>query len=238
MYLESFRHLIEIDALERANNTNRQNIISENKRISDLELKQKKANDEIAELSNEKVLLQLSAKEEEINHSTTKLTKLKDQLFNIKTQKEQEALENQIAQLESNIQTLEESFFSILEREEIINSLILEKKNFLKGFENTIAEIKKEISTNIASEEKIISDRQLRIDSLLLQCRTDVQKSYLDAKKKFNNTPALSFLISKKCSICYMQADSMLKLNLEEGLSIEHCPSCGRMMLPETSKIY
>ena len=81
MYLESFRHLIEIDALERANNTNRQNIIGENKRISDLEGKQKKAREEIELLSNEKINLHLPKSEEEINHSIAKLTKLKDQLL-------------------------------------------------------------------------------------------------------------------------------------------------------------
>lgn len=238
MYLESFRHLIEIDALERANNTNRQNIIGENKRISDLEGKQKKAQEEIELLSNEKINLQLQKSEDEINHSIAKLTKLKDQLFAVKTQKEQEALENQISLLEKTINECEEKYFANLDREEAINQTITEKKSFLSGSSNTLLEIKNEVTLSIMAEEKIISDRNLRIDSLLVQCRADVQKAYQNAKKKFDQTPALSFLLAKKCSICHMQADSMLKLNLEEGRSIEHCPSCGRLMLPETSKIY
>lgn len=238
MYLESFRHLIEIDALERANNTNRQNIIGENKRISDLEGKQKKAREEIELLSNEKINLHLPKSEEEINHSIAKLTKLKDQLFAVKTQKEQDALENQISLLEKTIKEEEEKYFLNLERDESINQIINQKKNFLTGIANTLLEIKNEISLSVSREERIISDRNLRIESLLVQCRADVQKAYLDAKKKFDQTPALCFLLSKKCSICHMQADSMLKLNLEEGRSIEHCPSCARLMLPETSKIY
>lgn len=238
MYLESFRHLIEIDALERANNTNRQNIIGENRRISDLESKQQKALDEIELLSNEKIDLQLQKSEIEINHSITKLTKLKDQLLSIKTQKEQEALENQISLLEKTIAELEDKYFINLDREEAINQKIEEKQNFLKGSAATLLEIKNEIQESINKEEKVIFDRNARIESLLAQCRTDVQKAYLAAKKKFFPSQPLCFLLAKKCSICHMQADSMLKLNLEEGISIEHCPSCFRLMIPETSKIY
>jgi predicted CXXCH cytochrome family protein len=61
---------------------------------------------------------------------------------------------------------------------------------------------------------------------------------YLQTEIRFKNKSPVSFLINKKCSECHMQADSMLKSALEEGRSLEFCPSCGRLLIPETAKIY
>jgi predicted nucleic acid-binding Zn-ribbon protein len=61
---------------------------------------------------------------------------------------------------------------------------------------------------------------------------------YREVELKFKNKSPVSFLIDKKCSECHMLADSMLKTSLEEGRSLEFCPSCGRMLIPETAKIY
>lgn len=238
MYLESFRHLIEIEALKKANQQNFNEIDAQKKRISALESKKAKFTEEITQFKQDILALKLTEREAQIEVLRNQITKLNDQMLMIKTLREQTALEEQIKDLSLKADQDEEEYFLNLEVSENLILRISDHQQFLKGSENTVLEITAEAEIIILAQEKLVRDRELRIDSLLSQCLDDVKSLYARVEKQLAPKKHTSFLINKKCNECHMQIDSMLKNNIENGVSLEVCPHCARLLIPETSRIY
>lgn len=238
MFLPSFRHLIEIEALKNQNNQNIMQISGEKKRISDLSGLRTKTTLYIENLKNEEKNLNLFLILEQLNIHETRFKKLNEQLLLAANEKEQLAFENQIRLVKIEIEQAENLYFQNLEISESMQLEIKDKKEFLEGSFVTLEEIKKEVEINISAEQKIINNRNLRIEALTDLLLPGLKSLYLELEFKFKPKKSISFLIDKKCSECHLQADSQLKNSLEEGRSIETCPACARILIPETAKIY
>lgn len=238
MFLESFRHLIEIEALKKQNLQNSLQIASENKRISDLDERRKRTL-----LSNENLIiedknLKLTDLQNQIEDLQIRLKKLASQLSLAVTEKEQIAFENQIKLVKADVDALEIQYFEKLEQSENFLMQISENNEFMKGSLVTVEDIKKEVQANVTKEEIIIENRNKRIDSLLELCHPSLKSLYLELDKKFRpKSVPTSFLIDKKCTLCHVVVDSVLKQSLEDGRSIETCPNCSRLLIPDTARI-
>jgi predicted nucleic acid-binding Zn-ribbon protein len=238
MFLESFRHLIEIEALKKQNLQNSLQIASENKRISDLDERRKRIVLSNEALATEDKNLKLTETQNQIEDLQIRLSKLTSQLSLSVTEKEQIAFENQMKLVKSEADALEVTYFERLEQSENILTQISENNEFMKGSQATLEDIKKEVQINVAKEEVIIENRNKRIESLIDLCHPSLKSLYLELDKKFRpkSTPT-SFLIDKKCSACYVIVDSVLKQSLDDGRSLETCPNCSRLLIPETARI-
>ncbi len=225
-------------ALKKQNDQNLQQIASENKRISDLEERRNKTTLRLNDIETEQKNLKLPEEIKTIEGLQQRLAKLTSQLALSVTEKEQKAFEGQILLVKEEKEKIEERYFIGLEKSEELTDETQDLESFLQGSAETLKNILLEVQKNIQDEEGIISNRKLRIESLLNLCQPSFKNMYLQTEMRFKNKSPVSFLIDKKCSECHMQADSMLKSSLEEGRSLEFCPSCGRLLIPETAKIY
>lgn len=225
-------------ALKKQNDQNLQQIASENKRISDLEERRNKTTQRLSDIETEQINLKLPEEIKTIEGLQQRLAKLTSQLALSVTEKEQKAFEGQILLVREEKDKIEERYFSGLEKSEDLTTETQDLESFLKGSTETLKNILTEVQNNIQTEEGIIFNRKLRIESLLDLCQPSLKNMYMQTEMQFINKSPVSFLIEKKCSECHMQADSMLKSSLEEGRSLEFCPSCGRLLIPETAKIY
>ena len=239
MFLESFRHLIEIEALKRENQQNLERISSENKRISDLEQRRSKTLLQNEDLRLEEKNLKLEESQYQIEDWQLRLNKLTSQLSMAATEKEQLAFESQITNVKKDIESNEALYFEKLEKSEEIQTQIKENEEFMKGSLTTLESIKEEVKENIAKEQTIIDNRNKRIDSLTDLCHPSLKSLYLELEKKFSpKSRPVAYLIDKKCNACHMLTDSMLKSSLDEGRAIETCPNCGRLLIPETARVF
>ncbi len=238
MFLESFRHLIEIEALKKQNQQNLETVASENKRISDLDERRKKSQTQNEELKIEDKNLKLTDMQNQIEDLQARLNKLTSQLTQATTVAQETAFKNQIQTTQSEIDKLEEIYFENLEKSEEINNSIKENNEFFKGSLTTLDDIKKEVAAVVLNEENIIANRNKRIDALTENLHPSMKSLYNDLVKKFKPKSPVSYLIDKKCTSCHMAVDAIMKSSLEEGRSLECCPNCSRLLIPETAKIY
>ncbi len=238
MYLPSFRHLIEIEAMKTQNQNDLAAIATEEKRISDLELLREKRRQNIAALDEEVKAMKLIEKQLEVESLEAKHKRTKEQLDTLNSEKDIKAMEHQLEVMGAELSQKEETYFSLLERSEAIAEEKKEAEEFLQGSANTIEDIKKEVEIERQKFNKQIENRNLRILSLEEQCLPALLKFYKEIEKKFAGKKAVAYLIDKKCSACFVQVDSMFKTALEEGRAMETCPNCGRFLIPETAKIY
>ena len=238
MFLESFRHIIEREALKKQNNDNLRRISSENKRISDLVERRKKTEISLENLKNEIADLKLEETQALIENFQSRLNKLKAQSNSAITEKEQIAFESQIESVSKELESAEEKYFNNLEKSEELTEEREQLKEFLHGSVETLKIISDEVALQIAKEEKEIQGRTQRMNSLIDLLHPSVRSLYQQCENNKARLPTIAFLMDRKCSECHIQVDSTLKSSLDQGASIETCPNCGRFLIPETAKIY
>lgn len=238
MFMESFRNLIEILALKKENLKNISAIASEDKRISDLEERREKIAAHNEDLKIEEKNLNLEFLQKKIEDLALKLNKLKTQMTMAQTLQEENAFKNQISSLENEIQKSEEIYFKNLERSDAIWELIKENDLFYSGSKRTLVEIKEEAILNKKKEHLILAQRNERINSLFSFCHPQLTNLYFQLEKNPSLKTPVSYLVDKRCSACFVTVDSILESSLNQGRSLETCPSCGRLLIPESAKIY
>lgn len=237
MFLESFRHIIEIEALKRENLSNSLRIKSEEKRISDLDLHRQKAEAKLNDISNEIKMLQLTKKQNNVESYASRLNQLNQQLQRATNQKEENTFHSQIDHVSKELAAAELDFFSCLEKSEVLENEIEELKDFLIGIQETKNDLLIETRKYIDHELKKIEYRQVRINSLTEELHESVKQTYLETEKRLTPKETVAFLQEKKCSSCFIQIDSIMKQSLEEARTIENCPNCSRFLLPESCRI-
>lgn len=233
MYLESFRHLIEIESLKTKIREYNASIASELKRITDLDTQRNRLQARIEELLKEEHELHLKNLELTVSTEEQTLTHLATQLDHVKNERELAATTHQIETVKQSLATNEEKYFAALERTDKIHSEIHDAKAFIEGSTTTREEIKKDVEAATKEAEEKIFYLNARIASLLEQCHKSARDMYLSSEKN-----GVAFIMDRTCSKCHMQVSSILKSSVEEGRSLECCPSCGRFLIPETAKIY
>lgn len=238
MYIESFRQIIEIESLKAENQKNTQNIESEKKRTLKLLEQKQKAKEDLERLTAELHELPLKNTLALIDKSKLALQKLQQQENLAKDQKEALAFAKQIEAKKIEVSDLEVLGLELLEREDFLECEIKRLKEFSTGLESSSQIIGAETDELIEKEKSIINARLQRVSALLDQCRLDFKNTYLALEKKFYPKSPVSFLIDRKCQSCFIQVDSILKSSLEEGRTIETCPHCSRLLIPETVKIF
>lgn len=237
MFLESFRHLIEIEALKKENSKNSEEIIRENKRISDLEERRKKTQIQNENLKLEEKNLKLSEAQNQIEDLQIRFRKLTTQLSLAVTEKEQIAFENQLNLTKNDIDSLENIYFEKLEQSENLLTQISENNDFFNGSQSTLEEIKEEVQAEVSRIEKLIYHRDQRIASLFDLCHPSMKSLYQEIDKRLKPKSPVSFLIEKRCTACHVSVDAVLKQSLEDGRVLECCPNCSRLLIPESARI-
>ena len=238
MYLDSFRHLIEIEALKVQNQNDFVQIANQNKRISDMEQRRNKLLARNLEIDSEIHELKLITHQLEIETLEQKLTHKKSQLTMVVNAKEEHALVNEISLMSAELEQKEDHYFLSLELSESLESEKKESLQFIEGSKKSQHEIQIEVDCEVLKFQKQIEGRNLRIEALVPQCNGSLISLYHDLEKKFKPNRPVSYLIDKKCTQCFMLQNSTFKAAVEEGRSFESCPNCGRLLIPETAKIY
>ena len=194
-----------------------------------LENLQKEVKENIASNSNvEKSKKEFSIK---LDDNTSKIDKINEQIFKVKTNKEYDALLNEIDFFKKENSTLKDE----------IDKLDLEinkKIKLINNSEEKIEELTEKISTN--------SDKLKDIDSLIKKDESKLIKEKQKCIKNINERD-LSLYNSKKeefglafgevlrdaCMNCYTTLPSQLIIDVADINNLESCPSCNILLYIE-----
>ena len=238
MIIETFRNFIEIEGLNKKIAQHIAEIASQEKRLVDAESKRQSSlaqinqkNELIHSLKLKELELSVSALEKKLNH-------YQEQINLVKTQKELDSLTHEINLTKSQLSAAEGDFFSKIDQVALLEKEILDLKNFTSGIEVTILEIKMEVESEISKQQKEINNYQLRIDSLLDQLNPADKKLYLENAKKFKTSTPSAFINGKNCSVCRINIDAQTINMVDHAKSLELCPNCGRILLPNNLNLY
>jgi predicted nucleic acid-binding Zn-ribbon protein len=160
------------------------------------------------------------------------IAKYKRQLNDVKSNKEYEAINKEIAETQSRIDGIEESILNEMIAADDIEKDIkaaqkrqLDEEGHLKKDQDAVAAEKTDVEKQKAAAE---SERA----ALLPAIPADQLKLYERIHKKMGGT-ALSRISDDFCSICMMRVRPQLLDEIIAGTSIITCEACGRILFWE-----
>lgn len=238
MMTDTYRNFIEIMSLKAKNYQLLTDIQSQRKRILDTESKKTAAISKKDALALQILELGISKNEQLIKDLDSKLSKLNTDINKVNSEKELNSLNNEIAFLKEELHTLEDETFLKIDIADKLQVELATLSGFIAGIDQTITEIKLEAESEIKKHQKEVENLSSRISSLVDSLPSSVQKTYQLVDKKFVSSPPFSFINQKNCSACKINIDQMTVSNVQNHRSVELCPSCDRILLPNDLNIY
>lgn len=165
----------------------------------------------------------------EIETNRQQITKLREQQFQIKSNNEYKALDNEIAHIEKAIKTLEDREIEIMEEVEQMKTNTARLQSELEHEESNINQelqqldqrrenLKSEINQIKADREKLADE----IDQTFLTHYNRVMTNKKDA--------ALVRLENGSCGGCHMKMPAHVAHDIRKAESIVTCSFCGRIL--------
>ncbi len=169
------------------------------------------------------------AHEGEVDLLRTKLSKLKDQLMAVKTNKEYTAMLHEIQAAETTIRSEEDRILELMEEAELLDEELRADKKDLEvqcvGIQAKINELEKkipELENEIARQRERRSAIEAQVEQeMLLQYR-----KLSDARKGI----ALAEVKDELCAACHVRIRPQVYADLKQTDSVHNCDSCSRIL--------
>jgi len=200
--------------------------------VRDLEEKLKELKAEIAEKEKEQKesLLKRDQNENEIEKHKENQKKFKSQLYQVRNNKEYDALTKEIDHTEDKIKKLEGENDSLADKSKILSQEIEEIKprvdEYVKELKEKEADLKEIIKANEKEESKLLSERK--------KIEPHVKKSDVSAYNRIRKAKGGKAVVTIKrsaCSGCHNIVPSQRQLEIRRNNRLYFCEYCGRILV-------
>jgi len=191
--------------------------------IKELKGKLEKEKQVIEELEKER-----RKKEKELDGEREKIKKYESKLYEVKTNKEYQALLKEIEMAKSENDKTEEDILILMEKVEELKtdfeSLSKHVQQRQKEVENEKTKLEKELTTI----DKQISELTAKRDKLLSTVSERLRKTYRTLLEKRNGIAVVN-VKNGVCLGCYMNIPPQMFIEATKNQSLILCPSCNRI---------
>ncbi len=195
------------------------NTISENETLIEQQKSEKK-----------KLTVRNKNSELKLESSRSQLNKYQDQLYQVKTNKEYDAISNETESVKETIDELEKTILQDYEKiENLTSSNDMLKKELVelrKDFEESNSELKAKISAS-SEEENILRQEKSIVEKKLTQQQLSAYQRIRVAKKGI----AVASCNGGVCSGCYSFVPPQKVVEIRNMKKLYYCESCGRLMV-------
>jgi len=189
--------------------------------------------DETVEITKSEMddnLKEQKLKELDIANNNTKITKYKNQLLTIETNKEYKALNSEINHLDKLNSEIDDDLIKLMEIEaELKERIDVEKQTQQKASDELKAN-EKRLEIEIQEVEKEIINLKEQRNNLAQDLPRDLIRRYGSLIKK-RNRKAVAFNENNACSGCGYTIRPQVVIDIRKGNSIIYCESCGRILV-------
>lgn len=203
-------------------------------KISALEEELKTSRDILSNLNNQKeeLVKVRSQIENDISQNEESIKKSEEKLFEIKTHKEYQALQKEIAETKRSNSDHEEKLLEEMEKIEKLEKEISEKTEKLEAMET---EYQEKISEYTLELEEIKTAHEPKVkekEDTVRKLDPELLPLYEKILKK-NNGEVLAIAKNEVCTGCYMNVPAQLFNEILTFTRIIQCPSCQKILYCE-----
>ncbi len=171
-------------------------------------------------------------KELDIADNNTKITKYKNQLLTIETNKEYKALNSEINHLEKQNSEIDDELIELMEAEAELKDRLEEEKNTQKDASNELKANEEKLEKEIQEVQKDIEDLKAKRNVLAKDLPRELIRRYA-ALIKNKNRKAVVFNDKNACSGCGYTIRPQVAIDIKAGNSVVYCESCGRILVTQ-----
>jgi len=168
--------------------------------------------------------------EEEIERLEKSLKKFKSQLYQVRNNKEYDALTKEIDHSEEKIEKMQSEnveLENIVEKSKIdINELKPKLEELKEDLKNKEAELKKIIKANEKEEEKLKVEREKAVKNV----KKSDYNTYMRIRKAKSGT-AVATIVRGACSGCHNVVPPQRQIEIRASKRLYICESCGRLLV-------
>jgi len=168
-------------------------------------------------------------KERELETKEVILSKYKTQLLSVKTNKEYDAMQHEIASKKEEVSNLEEDIINLIDQTELDEELLKKKQGELKASQEDThkkQEEKEQHLATIKNERDGMLDEKKTIESRIEpELLADYKKLYLN-----RSTIAVAEARNNACLGCNIRLMSQLFQEIIIGDKMIRCPNCSRIL--------
>ncbi len=188
------------------------------------DLKSLKISIEEKELERKRLEIEIGKREADIQ-------KYQGQLYGVKTQKEYDALEHEIANLKELNSADEDKVLEIYENLDSDKKQITELNALKTGKEEESKKIQKEIDTDIGAKEETLNQKKSEREKL----REEIPDNYLTIYDRiYSKFPGdvLTTIKNNMCMGCRITLPPQVQQEINSSEKVVFCESCSRILYP------
>jgi len=158
-----------------------------------------------------------------------KVSKLRDQMREAKTNEQYKAFQNEIAYAEREVRKAEDTILDLMEKSEPL------EKN-MKAAEEDLGKERKQVEAEktrarerTAADKKEMEQRQAERKTIVAEMTPQFYAIYERLRKKTRNSP-IADATEGRCDACQIALRPQFLQDLRRGDKIMYCESCGRIL--------
>jgi predicted nucleic acid-binding Zn-ribbon protein len=168
--------------------------------------------------------------EGDIQEQERKVSKLKGQMVEVKTNDQYRAFLNEIAYAEGEIRKAEDHILDLMEKSEPLEKNVKAAETNLKQEQQHVEAEKSRARERTAADQKELADRRAERNSVAAQMDAQLLAHYERIRKKTKNT-AIAEATGGRCEACQIALRPQFFQDLRRGDQVMFCESCGRILI-------
>lgn len=198
-------------------------------REMDEELKQLKEKLEKEKVVFEELEKERKKKEKELEIDKDKIKKVESKLYEVKTNKEYQALLKEIEAAKATNDKTEEDILTLMEKTEELKKDYESSQATLQKRGKEIEAEKVRLDAETRSMDKVIGELKTQRDNLLSVLSNDLTSKYNTLKGKRSGI-AVANVKNGVCMGCFMNIPPQLFIEVTKNKKLIQCPSCNRIL--------
>ena len=167
--------------------------------------------------------------EGDIQAHEQKISKLRDQTLQAKTNEQYRAFQNEISYIEAEIRKAEDRILDLMEQSEPLEKNVKAAEVELKQQQQHVEAEKKNALERTAVDKKELQTTQSERQTVVAELAPPFYKEYERIRKKTHNHP-IADATEGRCDACMIALRPQFFQDLRRGDKVMYCESCGRIL--------
>lgn len=166
--------------------------------------------------------------EGDIQMQEQKISKLRDQMLQAKTNEQYRAFQHEIEYCQAEIRKAEDRILDLMAESEPLDANVKSAEGALKKERAEVEAEKKETHTRTDADRQALEVIQKERESAVSAISKPVYAAY-ERIRKTRGGPAVAEIIGGRCSVCQMNLRPQFLQELRKGEKVMFCESCSRI---------
>lgn len=168
--------------------------------------------------------------EGEIQMHQQKISKLRDQMLQAKTNEQYKAFQHEIEFIEKEIRQAEDRILELMTESEPLDQNVKKAEKALAEEKKSVEAEKTRARDRTAADQKELDALRQQREQAAAAMPKPALSAYDRIRKKVKNTTAVAEAVNGRCSACQIVLRPQFLQDLRKGGQLMFCESCGRFL--------